>query len=184
VAAGSGSWSSCSSSVDCCCSCLFVFLRKGDGACTCRVISNGWTSACGPSNWVTIAAVGGGGRGWRTGELGTPSTSAPMIVAVIVTDSSTLLSSSVGKVPGIGVSRLVFLVLAALDAASFLRSAFAGSERPSVSQFGSGKLNKDDFSEAESSNDLAISLDEDLDGAAAAMDLALDVLELGFGGMM
>jgi hypothetical protein len=50
-------------------------------------------------------------------------------------------------------------VSAALAADSFLWVAFAGSDRPSVNQLGFGKLNKEDFSDMESSADT--NLEED-----------------------
>jgi hypothetical protein len=122
----------------------------------------GCTRVCGPSNWVWIVAKLGVGRGCNTGDAGTSATSSPVIVGVsshervCVTSIGSTSSAGTnpgllrGKLPGRICSALI-LFSALFDAVSLRWAALAGSERPSVNQFGLGRLNKEDLSDAESS---------------------------------
>lgn len=75
-------------------------------------------------------------------------------------------------------SLLRFFVSAAFFAASFLLVAREGSERPSVSQFGFGKLNREDLSDSVSSRFLA---EADLVRVVCVSSLAV---EADLGGML
>jgi hypothetical protein len=90
-------------------------------------------------------------------------------------------SSSSGKLPGI-VAVLVWssFLTALLAVASLLRAALSGSDRPSVIQFGFGKLNKEDLSELESLAGTNMFADlNTLDVVEVGLDAGLDVVDLG-----
>jgi hypothetical protein len=159
----------------------------GEGPWTSRVICIGCKRAWGPSYLPKIGEKVGGGRGCRIGEIGVSSASTLVMAIVGVSSREALMSisSSKGKLPGMGVSCAIccvlvlfcLLVSAPLAADSFLWSAFAGSERPSTNQLGSGKLNREDFSDVESS--AGTNLEEDRVLEAAGFGVFRDGFDLG-----
>ena len=154
------------------------------------MICVGCKSAWGPSYRLKIGVKVGGGRGCRIGEIGVSSPSTIVIVGISSLETLRSASSSKGKVPGMGVPGAIccvlvpevlvlfcLLVSASLAADSFLWSTFAESKRPSINQLGLGKLNRDDFSDVESS--AGTNLEEDHALGATGCGVLLEVFDLG-----